>query len=81
VLCDLFDLLDTRDVEGALVLQFPGGFWRHDAGVRHRFGRGHFYLEPCLVLALLAPDTSHLGMGIARNHGASGPQSRTRDGS
>ena len=60
VLRRLFDLVDARDVERALVAQLARRFGGHDAGGGHRFGRRDFHLEPGLVPALLAPDATHL---------------------
>ena len=71
VLRGLFDLVDARDVERALVAQLARGFGRHDAGGGHRFGRRDFHLEPGLVPALLAPDATHLRVRVPRNQSAS----------
>ena len=71
VLRRLFDLVDARDVERALVAQLARRFGRHDAGGSHRFGRRDFHLEPGLVAALLAPDATHLWVRVPRNQSAS----------
>ena len=68
VLRRLFDLVDARDVERALVPQLARRFGGDDAGGGHRFGGRDFHLEPGFVPALLAPDATHLRVRVPRDH-------------
>ena len=68
VLGDLLDFLDAGDVEAAALPDVARGVGGDDAGARHRVGGGHFDLQPGFVLALVAPDATHLGAGVASDH-------------
>ena len=70
VVLDLgFDLEDAVDVEVGARADCLGGIFRHDAGGGQRFGRGDFDREPGAEAVFVAPDASHLGPGIAWDHG------------
>ena len=62
------DFLDAGDVEGAALPDVARGLGRDDARARHRVGGGDLDLQPRFVSALVAPDATHLGVGVARNH-------------
>ena len=68
VLRDGLDGFDAGDVERALGADVLGRLDRHDACAGHRLGGGGLHLQPRLVAALVAPDATHLGIGVARNH-------------
>ena len=68
VLSNFFDLLDARDIEGAALADVARRFGRNDSGPRHGLGRGHFDLQPGLVLSLVAPDATHFRMRITPDH-------------
>ena len=68
VLRGLFDFFDACDVEAAPVANVVRGGGRHDAGPRHRFGGGDFDLQPGFVSMLVAPDATHVRMGVAGDH-------------
>ena len=68
VLRDALDLFDARHGEGALVPDVACGLGRGDAGVGHRLDGCDFDLQPRFVLALVAPDATHVRMGVAPNH-------------
>ena len=71
VVLDLgFDLEDAVNVEVGACVDRLGGIFRHDAGGGQRFGRGDFDRQPGAEAVLIAPDASHLGPGIAWDHGA-----------
>jgi hypothetical protein len=66
----LLDLMYAWHVEARPRAQLAGGLDGNDVRLGHGVGRGQLDLEPRLVSALLAPDGTHLGAGIPRNHAA-----------
>jgi hypothetical protein len=68
VLGNLFDRFDSGDVEGALLADIARRFRRDDPRPGHRVDRGDFHLQPGFVFPLVAPDATHLGIRIPRNH-------------
>jgi hypothetical protein len=68
VLRDRLDLLDAGHREGALLSDVAGSLGRRDAGPGHRLDGCDFHLQPRFVLALVAPDATHVRMGIALDH-------------
>ena len=65
-----FNLEDAVNVEAGARVDCLGGLFGHDAGGSQRFGRGDFDRQPGAEAVLVAPDASHLGPGIAWDHGA-----------
>src|SRR5689334_7350653 len=68
VLGNLLDFLDAGDVEGAAFADIPRRILGDDSGAGHRFDRGNLYLQPRFVLALVAPDATHLRMCVSLDH-------------
>ncbi len=68
VLRDLLDRLDAGDVERAALADVARGLGRNDPGARHRVGGGCLDLQPGLVFPLVAPDATHLRIGVPRDH-------------
>ena len=67
VLSCLFDFVDAGDVKPAALADVARGVFRHDAGRSHRFGRGDLDAQPGLIATLVAPDATHLRVGVALN--------------
>ena len=76
VLRGLLDFFDAGDVERAALADVAGGFGGDDAGARHRVGGCNFNLQPRFVLALVAPDATHLGVRIPLDHLSTGSINR-----
>jgi hypothetical protein len=73
VLRNLFDFFDAGDVECAALANVPGRFGGNDAGARHGVCGCDLNLQPCLVLALVAPDATHLGVRVPLDHRVNRP--------
>ncbi len=65
-----FNLEDAFNVEIGARADRLGCVFRHNAGGGQRFGGGDFDRQPGAEAVLIAPDASHLGPGIAWDHGA-----------
>ena len=66
-----FDRVDPRNIELGRGTLFPdnvSGFLRYGAKVGHRTRGMRFDLEPDPEARFRAPDVSHFGTGIARDH-------------
>src|SRR6185369_6009538 len=68
VLRGLFDFVDARDVEAAALPDITSGVHRHETGGGHGFRRRGFHQQPRFVASLVAPDSPHFRVGIARDH-------------
>ena len=70
VMFDLgFDLEDAFNAEIGARMDGLCGIFRHDARGSQRFGGSDFDREPGAETVLIAPDASHLGPGVAWDHG------------
>ncbi len=68
VLGDLLDFFDPGDVESAALANVARGVGRHDPRTGHRVDRGNLDLQPGLVFPLVAPDATHFGVRVPRDH-------------
>src|SRR5678815_804742 len=68
VLGSVLDFFDTGDIEPCTLTNVARCVRRDDTGARHRVGGCNLYLQPRFVLVLVAPDATHLRVGIACNH-------------
>src|SRR5574342_591437 len=68
VLRGLLDRVDALDVESAPLADIAGRVLGNYALVGHRLGCGDLNLQPGFVLALIAPDATHLGVGVPVDH-------------
>ena len=69
-----FNLKDTVHAEVGARVNSLGSFFGHDAGGGERLSRGDFNRQPGAEAVLIAPDASHLGAGVAWDHGALSPE-------
>ena len=68
VLDFLFDGEDALDFEAAFAPDSARGGLRDQAGIRFRFRRRHFDIEPLLELVVIRPNAAHFGTCVARDH-------------
>ena len=66
VVCSISSMRATS--KRAALADVARGLGGHDAGGRHRLGGGRLDQQPGFVPTLVAPDATHLGVGVACDH-------------
>ena len=58
----------NTNVEVSAISNIARGLGGDETRRRHRLRRSDLDFEPCPVAPLVAPDSPHVGVGVARNH-------------
>jgi hypothetical protein len=68
VLDGLLDFVDAVGVKSAAFADGFGGLAGNDARFRHNLGGRYLNLQPRFKSLLVAPEATHLRMGVSGNH-------------